>query len=238
LRTNITNVKNKIMKQIRYVVQLVFLIIFIGSCTKTTCDYTDCKATCKNFEDFESYGIGTFGNWQQVNLSAIGVQNRLGSKRLRLDDASGGSYAFNTTDFPRNLVTAGCELSYDVEYSAGTSNGTTANSSIGIYQGSFPTLTFTRRAFFQLKVPNLIVDGAAPRNIKVPLALATGTSLPSNAYGDWILVGGASVPTPSDIADFNALIQNIAGLYLPVDNGANPAEIWWYDNFCFTQCCP
>ena len=68
--------------------------------------------------------------------------------------------------------------------------------------------------------------------------MATGTTLPSNAYGDWVLIGGSPTPTPADIAAFNALIVNSDGVSFPIDSGANPVEQWWYDNFKFTQCCP
>jgi hypothetical protein len=226
------------MKKIKYFTAIILAVALFSSCKKTSCDYIECNATCKNFENFETYAIGTFGNWQQVSLTSMAVVNKGGTKKFYLEDGSGGSNAFNTTDFPKDLTQAGCELSYDVEYLSGANNGSTAANSIGIYQGVFPTLTFTRRALFRLKAPNLILDASPTKTIKVPLALASGTTLPSNAYGDWVLVGGAAVPTAADIANFNALIQNIGGLYIPVDNGANPVEKWWYDNFCFTQCCP
>ena len=185
---------------------MLFAIVIFNSCTKTTCNYNECNPTCKNFENFENYAINSFGNWQQVALTTIGVVNKGGTKKLYLEDGSGGSNAYNITDFPKNLLESGCELSYDVEYLSGANNGTTATNSIGIYQGVFPTLTFTRRAFFRLKAPHLIVDAAPVKTIKVPIALASGTALPSNAYGDWILVGGAAIPTAADIANFNTLI--------------------------------
>lgn len=220
---------------------IIILIAIAVSCSKKECEYDTqqpCTPSCNLVTDFETQSIGSAGNWQPQALTAIGVQNHSGSKKLFLEDGSGGSNAFNTVDFPKNLIQAGCELSYDVEYVGGLSNGTTATNSLTIYQGNFSTFTFTRRAIFVLKIPNLIVDGAPPKTINVPFSLAFGSSLPSNAYGDWVLVGGATIPTAADIANFNALITNIDGVNLSVDNGANPAEKWWYDNFCIKECCP
>lgn len=221
---------------------LCLLLLGISCSDDDKCGYNtddnDCVPGSTLIDDFENYTIGTAGNWQQISLASMQVVTKSGSKKLYFQDASGGSNAFNTIDYPTNLVQAGCEFTYDVEYDAGSSNAPSTTNSLSIYKGNFSTLTFTSRAAFVLKAPNLIVSGAAPKTIVVPLALASGTSLPSNAYGDWVLIGGSSTPTPADIAAFNALIVNIDGISFPIDSGSNPAEQWWYDNFKFTQCCP
>jgi hypothetical protein len=213
----------------------LLLLIVTTACNTEECGY--CSPSCNLLTDFEDQPIGSAGNWQAEALASVEVQIHSGSKKLRLVDASGASSVFNERDFPTNLINAGCEFSYDVEYDSGsTSNLPTASNSLIIYQGAFNS--FTSRAIFVLNSSNLIASLVLPKTIKVPLALASGTSLPSNSYGAWVLAGGSSTPTPADIANFNALIQNIDGISFFIDSGSNPSEIWWYDNFCFTQCCP
>ena len=224
------------MKKYIKAIALGLTLIIVSCAENEKCGY-DCIPSCNLLTDFENQTIGSAGNWQPIALASVGVQIRSGSKKLRLVDDSGASSAFNERDFPTNLITAGCEFSYDVEYDSGSvANLPTASNSLQIYQGTFSAIT--RRATFVLNSANLIASLVAPKTIKVPLTLASGSSLPSNSFGQWVLAGGSSTPTPADIANFNALIQNINGVYFFVDSGSNPSEIWWYDNFCFTQCCP
>jgi hypothetical protein len=186
-------------------------------------------------EDFDDDAVGTTGNWVTTDaLASVQVQG--GTNTLYAEDLSGGSSFYNNVDFPKDMHAAGCELHYDVEYLAGSSNGTSAPNSINIYTG--PSLpASTARAFFVLNSGSLIPSGGGVTHIVVPLELATGTTLPSNAFGQWMIIGGGTTTTATDVANFNALIQNIDGAGFVVDNGGNPAEKWWYDNFCFQQCC-
>ncbi len=223
-------------------ISICLLLVSISCADDETCGYDadqtiPCVPSSTLLTDFEDYTIGTAGNWQQQFLTFMQVVVKSGSKKLYFRDGSGGSNAYNTIDFPKDLTQAGCEFTYDVEYDAGSSNAPSATNSLSIYKGNFSTLTFTSRAVFVLKAPNLIVSGGPTQTIVVPLTLASGTTLPSNAYGDWVLIGGSSTPTPADIAAFNAIIVNIDGISFPIDSGSNPAEQWWYDNFKFTQCC-
>ena len=231
------------MKKYLKSISLCLILVSFSCSDDESCAYdTDKQIPCVPgstlLDDFENYTIGTAGNWQQQFLSFMEVVTKSGSKKLYFRDDSGGSNAYNTLDFPKDLTQAGCEFTYDVEYDAGFANAPSTTNSLSIYKGNFSTLTFTSRAVFILKAPNLIVSGAAAKTIIVPLTLATGTTLPSNAYGDWVLIGGSPTPTPADIAAFNALIVNIDGVSFPIDSGSNPVEQWWYDNFKFTQCCP
>ena len=211
----------------------LLLLIVTTACNTEECGY--CSPGCNLLTDFESEIIGS-GNWQPFQ-STVNIETYSGSKRLHLVDGFLASSVFNEVDFPLNLLTAGCELSYDVEfYSGSVANLSTSSNSLNIYQGAFNS--FTSRAIFVLNPANEIISLAAPKTIKIPLALATGTSLPSNSFGAWFLAGGSSPSTPADIANFNALIQNIDGISFFIDSGDNISEEWWYDNFCFTQCCP
>ena len=214
----------------------IFMQLNITACKNEGCGYSEpCEEFCQLFEDFEDDVVGASGNWQTL-AATVSVQVQGGTNTLYLLDGSGGSWTYNNSDFPKDLIEAGCELRYDVEYNAGDMNTPTAANSIHIYQGADP-VSAASRAYFLLNSGSLIPSGGGVVNIVVPLELASGSTLPSNAFGEWVLVGGSAIPTAADIAAFNNLIQNISGVALVADNGGNPAEQWWYDNFCFQQCC-
>ncbi|MBL7827670.1 MAG: hypothetical protein JNJ57_13655 [Saprospiraceae bacterium] len=215
---------------------LSLILIAMNACNEPVCGYEEpCEERCELFEDFETDPVGPTTNWLTTAANAS-IQVQGGSNTLYLQDLSGGSSAYNTIEFPKNLLEAGCELHYSVQYLAGSSNATSAPNSINIFTGT-SLATATTRAYFELNSGSAIVSGATPVTIEVPLELASGGALPSNAFGTWKLIGGSTVPTPADIAAFNTLIQNIDGVGFVVDNGGNPAEEWWYDDFCFWQCC-
>lgn len=220
---------------------LSFILITVSCNTDDeACGYDDfCEASCELFEDFEKTDVGGSGNWLGLSLRDLEVQLRGGSNVLFVDDGSGASWAYNTTDFPNNLLDAGCALRYDVEYAAGASNSATTNNSLVIFDGTNPSSS-TNMASFVLNPASLIISGNAPVTIEVPLELATGTTLPSNAFGAWTIngVSNTAPPTAADILAFNTLIQNSNGVAFFIDEGSNPVENWWFDNFCFKQCCP
>ncbi len=218
------------------------LILIIASCNEDdeSCEYTEiCEEYCELFEDFEDDKVENPGNWLGLSLNDLQIQLRVGSNVLYVDDGSGASWAYNTTDFPSNLIAQGCELHYDVEYFAGANNNTATNNSLVIFDGTSPAAS-SNIASFVLDPASLVISGNAPVTIEVPLKLTTGTTLPSNTFGAWTIngVNNTTPPTPADILTFNTLIQNISGVAFFIDEGGNPVEEWWFDNFCFKQCCP
>jgi len=217
---------------------VLLTIFYLISCKKEACPYCP-EETCKLFENFEDDTINSSGNWLTLSaFASIQISPGTMSKTLYLSDASGGSWAYNALDFPTDMTGAGCALEYDVEFNAGgIANNDTSYNSIHIYQGPNP-LSATARAVFVLNASSAIVSGAGVTHISVPLSLASGTTLPSNSFGSWQLIGGSSPTTTTDVANFNALIQNIGGVTFIVDSGGTIAEQWWLDNFCFKQCCP
>ena len=169
-------------------------------------------------------------------------ESRNSNTTLHANDGSGGSYIYNDSFMPsNNLLELGCELTFDIEYVAGNGNGASATNSIRIYDGTSP-LTRTFLATFVLNTASAIIDNSGPQTISVPIELAVGSALPTNSFGKWII--NPSTTTTADVSNFNNLIQNITGVsfWLDVVNPATgasaPTEQWWYDNFCFTQCCP
>ncbi|WP_442846351.1 hypothetical protein [Leeuwenhoekiella sp. H156] len=199
------------------------------------CEYIICEESFNVVTDFEDQELGTTSDWQGVAARGISIVSRGPGKVLQALDGSGSSFAYTETLLPRNFLTAGCELRYDVEYFGGVNNAISAANSIIIYQGSINS--GNTRAVFVLNSSSLINSGQPPVTIHVPLELATGTTLPSNTYGEWRLAGLTPPYTATDINLFNTILQNSDGLGFNLDSGGNPAEQWWYDNFTFKQCC-
>ncbi|SDX60206.1 hypothetical protein SAMN05444411_10725 [Lutibacter oricola] len=217
---------------------LVFTLTIACNNENEECSYTQpCEPYCDLFEDFEDKELGTFGNWQGLAIDDIQFQTFGASKTLYVEDGSGASWAYNAVDFPKKLLEQGCALNYDTAYLAGSSNSSTTDNGIVIYKGTSPAAS-TSRATFKLNLASLITSGDPLTTIEVPLELATGTTLPSNSYGEWVLSGIPSPYSAADIITFNTLIQDIDGVAFFIDEGGNPAEKWWFDNFCFQQCCP
>ncbi len=216
-------------------------VMFTNSCSKKgSCDYKaiePCVVECNMFENFEDDTVGTTGNWQTKYATGLNIQQTGGNNELYVEDDSGASWLYNSTDFPNNLIDQGCKLKYDVKYLAGSSNSATTDNSIYIYSAANPMFPGTM-AYFQLNTSHLVNSGDPYVNITVPLELATGTTLPSNAFGSWKLSGVTPPYSTTDITNFNNLIQNIGGIAFFLDEGSNPAEKWWFDNFCFENCCP
>ena len=231
------------MKTIKNITLFLLIGIVSIGCSDEMCEYETisseppCEEFCEVLTDFESEQLGPALNWQSTNANNVDYVVFNGSTVLQAFDASGGSAIWNSVDFPTDLLAAGCELQYDVEYSAGSSNSATTDNSIGIYQGSDIVLG-SPRAFFVLNTASLVNSGNPPTTITVPLELASGTSFPSNSMGEWVLAGVTGAPTAADITTFNSLMQNATGVGFGLDEGSNPAEQWWWDNFCFKQCCP
>ena len=200
---------------------------------------------CNMIENFESTPIGSMGNWQGVWVDNEGITIDGGSNVLRGYDSSGATYLYNTTDFPSNLLEAGCQFKYDVRYKF---HNVTTKNSLWLFNGSSPS---SSSITFKFELYNGIVSGSTYETIIVPLVKATdgtnGTtvSLPANTFGEWQKVANGdehnnvSPINISDINAFNSLIQNTGGIaFLLDENGPLGYEDWYFDNFCITPCPP
>lgn len=217
-----TNNKNKL----RSIAAILMIIIAMASCKK--CDYIECNDSCEMIETFNDTTI----NWQgQIHLKEIvDTVNRVLHVGLGLQ----GEVISNVEDFPKNLEDAGCALRYDVAYiDLFNISSTNPTNGLIIFTGTLSSPT--QSAEFVLNATSSIISGNALTTIEVPLELASGTTLPSNAFGKWVINGIAN-PTASDITDFNTLIQNIDGVGFDLD-WSNGEEEWFFDNFCITNCC-
>ena len=212
---------------IKSFIAIAIVLLSISSCKK--CEYNQCNDTCNMIETFDGDSIN---NWKgQVDFKEIvdSVNNI-----LHVGYGMPGQVIKNSTDFPKDLVSAGCKLKYDVAYkNLMINNGTNPTNGLIIYTGSFPGPT--QSAEFVLNTSSALISGNTLTTIEVPLELATGTSLPSNAFGQWVINGIAS-PTASDISDFNTLIQNIDGIGFNL-YWSDYEEEWFFDNFCISDCC-
>ncbi|MCB0734791.1 MAG: hypothetical protein KDC76_09420 [Bacteroidetes bacterium] len=214
---------------------LIGYILLNAGFTQAKC-YQE-AASCDTIENFESYQGNQPGSWTGINHSGIRTVKRNGSTALNAVDGSGASWLYNNQIFPKNLVAdRRCEFRYDVEYIAGSSNSLTTSRSITIYNGPDPANS-SFKASFVLNTANQVVSGSGPHTIVVPLELADETTLtlPSNSFGSWYISPGGTY-TLTQIQAFNSCIQNTTGLAFFLDEGANPAEQWWFDNFTICTC--
>ena len=226
------------MKTKDKLIQILMLMILAFGCNEgDDCNYSSpCVPGCNTVQDFEQ----SDGNWSSINGTDTVVLDQE-TNALFAQDLSGASFIYNDDDFPQNLILAGCALVYDVKYSAGQNNQTTASNSLWIYEGLSPASS-TVYATFVLNAGNLINTGTSYLTIEVILELATGQYLPANTFGEWRMNNSNGPHSSAVISQFNNLIQGnfsggTGGLAFFLDNGSNPVEQWWYDNFCFKQCC-
>lgn len=212
---------------LRSIIAVALIIIAMASCKK--CEYTECDNSCEMIETFNDSIINWGYNAHFIEI--IDSVNRV----LHVGYGFAGEGISNTEDFPKNIEGAGCMLRYDVAYKdlVGTASGNPTNGLI-IFTGTFPG-SVTQSAEFVLSATAALISGNTLKTISVPLELASGTTLPSNGYGQWVINGIVS-PTASDISDFNTLIQNIDGVGFNIYSSQDEEE-WFFDNFCITNCC-
>jgi hypothetical protein len=217
-------------------------IISVVSCAKDECAYTpfsECvDAICNAIEDFEDDTIGTnlitMANWAGVSVEAS-IVSQNSSNVLNAFEFASDSWLYNESDFPKNLDSVGCELQYDVQYIPQSSSATT-DLSVTVFQGGPPPAVFSNSANFVLNSASLLTSGGPMTTIIVPLEMASGTTLPSNAFGGWFMTGGEPY-SPAQIADFNSLMASNNGIALALYQGPNAGNTWVFDNFCIRNCC-
>jgi hypothetical protein len=235
---------------------ITFSLLLFFSCKKEECAYSEgdsfsipCEEVETLIENFDELPLSSMGNWQGINIFNNGVNS---NNEMQTEDGPGGSYIYNTTDFPQDLVGTACELRYEVKYEDIADGNASNVKSIWIFDGSTPYTGSNFAAKFELNVSHQLINGAPFATIIVPLALGTTSplSLPSNSYGEWKIVspGGSSehgsVPlTASLVTQFNNRISGTSGgsgvgFLLDLNGNPNPDERWWFDNFYISTCCP
>ncbi|NPA42756.1 MAG: hypothetical protein GXO27_01850 [Chlorobi bacterium] len=226
----------------RFIRPGLYRIDFMPRCGNRPCrpctlyvKVVDC-GTCEIIEDFEQYAPGSDAGWHTVNAYNDGVISRDDNQFIQFVDGPGSSWAYSTM-LQGDLTKLGCELEYWVYFDPvedDVNQQVQLDASITIYQGSSPDAA-TERATFRLYTDHYLPLRRFVR-IRVPLRLATvHGGFPENDYGYWQLHNASNPPTPADVQRFNQLIRNVSGIAFYLDRGANPSEIWWYDNFCIRR---
>ncbi|MBK6544014.1 MAG: HYR domain-containing protein [Saprospiraceae bacterium] len=212
---------------------LKFNVLLILTLFSTQLSFSQVNTCIEDFNNHSPIGpVSQAGNWHSV-LSDLYFQTDpiTLSPVLRASDASGGSYFSNITDYDLDWYAkfGGCQFCFDIRYDGGPNNP-------GL--GFFPITIFQNGPAGNLN-PNLAAISASFKvnvgignswvRVCLPIEKSSGGNLPSNALGTWV------GPTA---AQWDNLIQNVDGVYIPVDfaGGSNPVENIYVDNFCFDKC--
>jgi hypothetical protein len=220
-----------------------------GDCGQTSClcvvrfIVEECVPfDCQNFDDMDQ---GAWVGNQQYPSSTLGATVSLGSpgpsglatdKYLRGEDESGSSLVINTGDYNFDWTQrAGECFCFDmkVEYDANNSLVIPINPAIILYNNpTYPNTPYLSPAQSAVFFANYYVtENSDWVRVCVPIDLCDANgNLPSNANGQWQMASG------STCADWQTLLQNITHVGLKIDYYPNPAEIIYWDNFCFETC--
>jgi hypothetical protein len=183
-------------------------------------------------------------NWQQLSVDSIFIKP--GSGTLTLSDGSGGSIAWNNSDFGGNWLESGCCkicFDYNVDYNPNVPLTPPGNIvKMYIYTGSpFTTLdefnNQRTKAIYITPSEGLIQDNEW-RNYCRPIGLSSGGQLPSDGTGGyWAISENGLVLTGTQACiAWDNLIQNVTGIVLATDYNHQPSEIVSFKNFCWYPC--
>ncbi len=201
-----------------------------------------------NCIDFDLTGTN-LNNWYSFNVSDIQiVTNPLDlvnpTATLVLTDDFNGSIAINNTDFGGNwlqLAQDGCLcFDYKVDWSAIDGSNAGSFPKFNIYTGpAIGTLNdyqnTSTRAVFVGNINNPLLQDNVWGHYCLPIRLSANGLLPSNSFGEWLVVKNGVVQAGAVAAsEWDMLIQNVTGIVLPTDYNSNPSEDVYFDNFCWT----
>ncbi|MCB0457101.1 MAG: T9SS type A sorting domain-containing protein [Flavobacteriaceae bacterium] len=181
----------------------------------------------------DNWGGANFLNNGGMRYQDTNSQGGAGDYFLFLDDGScgnGSTVAYNPVDFSGNWLQMvpqqdGC-FCYDLRVFHVQVGTITSYSSLRIFDGPDPSSS-TLSAVFSLTTPIDVAQGWV--RICAPVALSTGSSLPGNADGQWVINTGNAV-------DWDTLIQNVGSMAFFVDV-ASGDEKWGIDNICISDIC-
>lgn len=178
---------------------------------------------------FESGNEG----WTTYNATNLGISSPSldGTNYLTIKDASGPSFIMNNTSYNGSWEKYNDKcICYDYKalndgYSNSVAN---INAMLYLYQGANPH-TATLRARF---IPyNQVTENDPWTRFCAPIEFISGTTLPSNSYGQWVMLTGS----PSD---WNTLLSSVSGLAFAIDLAGSSlqTEILGIDNICIEDC--
>ncbi|MES2132508.1 MAG: T9SS type A sorting domain-containing protein [Bacteroidota bacterium] len=175
---------------------------------------------CSTFED-----PNPAGNWFTTASSAsyTGLNPLDGSQCVILSDQSGASYFSNNIDY-NNLgqrYPNQC-LCFDYFLQDDGDPGTISFNPTVYLTDGVNTIAFVSST--------AVTEGSGWIHVCAPIEHCTGTTLPGNTDGNWILITG------STCTDFNAVLDNVTSIYFPTDITSCPCEKMSIDNVCVQNC--
>lgn len=180
-------------------------------------------------EDFNDQNIS---NWNGVAAGAstadpLGPSGNSDDFFLHSYDASGSSYIYNDVDYGGDWreYNGQC-LCWDFQVIEDGGLGEPLSPRLIIYSGS-PTSP-TAAATFVATVQT--VEDGGWVHVCAPIEICEGTTLPSNANGEWVMSAGL------ECDDWNTLLSNIDGIRFYLDLTSSPTEEYGYDNICIQDC--
>ena len=203
--------------------------------------YTSKAQNCIDFSG--SYNLN---NWKGNAVGPHSIENDIPhGNYLQLEDDDNLSYEANDIEFNGNWLTKaenGCLcFDYNVDWSAGNAATLPKKAPIlSIYYntGNIANILTGSRANFVGNSSNLDLQNNTWRNFCLPVGLSSGTNLPSNSYGTWLVYNGNTLLTGTAASTaWDNLIQNVTGIALFTDYNEFPGELVRFDNFCWT-CAP
>lgn len=184
--------------------------------------FLNAQALCTDFNS-------SMGNWKPGPspndrvAASLGSPNTLdGSQYVILKDLSGGSWFSNLVDF-KNIGQrfVGQCLYFDFYLVEDGGYNRPIHPTIYVLSGN-------RLAVFTANIT--VPEGSGWVRVKAPIALASGSTLPSSPEGSW------SVVSPGLPSDFNDIMNNSTGLMVSPDYTSSPSEVVLYDNICIKSC--
>ena len=217
---------------------LLFAITFMGHSQ----DQVGPPEGCMDFNEQST------GGWQgnlnnsgaNVEASSPGPSGSTTDFFLLGHDDSGPSYIYNSTEYLGNWNTVLGEdrnscFCWDFRVFDDANNGeiTLLAPSIILVNNpsspNSPNVNADIRAIFRSSFATTENSGWLHTCAPIGLCDAAG-NLPSNEFGYWEMLDGG------DCNDWDALIQDVTAIVLPIDYYPNPSEDIGWDNFCFQDC--
>ena len=204
---------------------LLFGSLFLKAQSAPPCaDFNDVNAGVGNFAPVPVGGV----NYQ---ISGSLDLNTFDNTRfLRLSDKENASDFVNSVDYKnlgKRFLGQCLYFDYYVEDDAGGPDGMLSGTPVHPYI----TLRAGSKSITFIGTANL-TTGSGWVRVQAPIAHSNGTSLPSNAYGTWIMSPGMT------LADFNDVIDNSEALVLSPEINSTWNEIVGFDNICIKECNP
>ena len=224
---------------------LLFAVTFIGYSQDPVGPPIGPTGPAEGCVDFNNQSVG---GWQgnlnntgaNVEIASPGPSGATTDSYLLGHDDSGPSYIYNSSEYIGNWNTVlgdnrnSCFCwDFRVFDDANSGEITLLSPSIILVNNpnnlNSPNVNANIRAIFRSSFTTTENAGWLHTCAPIGLCDAAG-NLPSNEFGYWEMLDGG------DCNDWDALIQDVTAIVLPIDYYPNPSEDIGWDNFCFQNC--